>query len=141
MKTNTGSQLAAAAVALAVLAPARADAPAVGELWETTAQASVPGMPVSMPAYKTKVCKKPEWTTPPQTSQDPNQNCKATDFVQTASKITWKMACDNPPMSGEGELNFNGTDAYQGQFTMHSQQFNMQIALSGKKIGSCDNPE
>jgi len=125
------------------ISPAASDEPATeqGELWETTAQASVPGMPVNMPAYKAKVCKKRNWTVPPQTSQDPNQNCKSTDFNQVGNRMTWKMACDNPPMTGEGELTFNGTDTYEGQFTMHAPQFDMQMRLTGKKIGSCDNPE
>jgi len=123
--------------------PALADEPATqqGELWETTVQASVPGMPVNMPPYKAKLCKKKEWTQPPQTSQDPNQNCKATEFNRTGDKLSWKLACDNPPMTGEGELTFNGTDSYEGQFTMHADQFNMQMHLSGKKIGACDSPE
>lgn len=140
MKTIVGIHVGAAALALAVLAPARADAPAAGELWETTAQASIPGMPVNMPAYKAKVCKKPEWQHPPQT-QDPKQNCKPTDFVQTPTKMTWKMTCDNPPMTGEGEINFIGTDAYEGQFTMQGAQFNMLMKLTGRKIGTCENPE
>jgi hypothetical protein len=140
MKTLIGSQLAAAALALAAFAPALADEPVQGELWETTAQASMPGMPVNMPPYKGKICQKKEWTQPPQT-QDPSQNCQATDFVRTANKITWKMACTSPPMTGEGEIAFNGTDAYEGHFTMHMAQFDMNMALSGKKIGACDNPE
>ena len=134
------------AIVLAVVtaaSPALSEEPAAeqGELWETTAQASVPGMQVSMPPYKAKVCKKKEWTLPPQTTQDPKQNCKPSDFNKVGNKLTWKMACDSPPMSGEGELTFNGTDAYEGKFTMHAEQFDMQMHLSGKKIGTCDNPQ
>ena len=44
-------------------------------------------------------------------------------------------------MTGEGELTFKGTDAYEGQFTMHAEQFDMQMHLAGKKIGTCENPE
>ena len=51
------------------------------------------------------------------------------------------MACDNPPMTGDGEINFTGTDAYTGVFTMHAPQFDMQINLTGKKIGTCENPK
>jgi hypothetical protein len=51
------------------------------------------------------------------------------------------MACDNPPMTGDGEINFTGTDAYTGMFTMHAPQFDMKINLTGKKIGTCDNPK
>ena len=133
--------LAAACFAIVATTAAVADEPLQGELWETTAQASVPGLPVNMPAYKGKLCQKKEWTTPPDTSNDPNQNCKATSFNQTGTKISWTMACDNPPMTGDGEINFTGTDAYTGMFTMHAPQFDMQINLTGKKIGTCDNPE
>jgi hypothetical protein len=138
---NKFSRCALAAACASVLAAAPVIADEQGDLWETTAQASVPGMPVNMPPYKAKVCKKKDWTIPPQTTQDPNQNCKPTDFNHTGNTITWKMSCDNPPMTGEGELTFNGTDTYEGQFTMHAQQFNMQMHLTGKKIGTCDNPE
>ena len=131
----------AACIAILSTAAAFADEPEQGELWETTAQASVPGMPVSLPAYKGKLCQKKEWTTPPETSNDPNQNCKATSFNATATKISWTMTCDNPPMTGEGEINFTGTDAYTGMFTMHAQQLDLQINLTGKKIGTCENPK
>ena len=136
-----GRALAAACLSVLASATAGAQDAAQGELWETTAQASVPGMPVNMPAYKAKVCQKKEWSKPPATGNDANQNCKSTGFTQTATKITWTMACDNPPMTGEGEINFNGTDSYTGVFTMHSEQFNMQMNMTGKKIGTCDNPE
>jgi hypothetical protein len=133
--------LAAACISILATTAAVADDAVQGELWETTAQASVPGMPVNMPAYKGKLCQKKEWTTPPETSNDPNQNCHSTNFNHTGSKISWTMVCDNPPMTGEGEINFTGTDAYTGAFTMHAPQFDMQINLTGKKIGTCDKPE
>ncbi len=133
--------LAAACISILAATAAVADDAEQGELWETTAQASVPGMPVNLPAYKGKLCQKKEWTTPPDTSNDPNQNCKATSFNATATKISWTMACDNPPMTGDGEINFTGTDAYTGMFTMHAPQFDMKINLTGKKIGTCENPK
>lgn len=133
--------LAAACISILAATAAVADDAEQGELWETTAQASVPGMPVNMPAYKAKLCQKKEWTTPPETSNDPNQNCHSTNFNHTGSKISWTMVCDNPPMTGEGEINFTGTDAYTGMFTMHAQQLDLQINLTGKKIGTCENPK
>lgn len=139
MNTLIASQLAAAAIVFAVFAPARADAPVEGELWDTTAEASIPGVAVNVPPYRAKLCQKKEWTSPPQT-QDPKQNCKATDFVRTANKITWSMTCANPPMTGEGEIAFSSSDAYEGHFTMHMPKFDMHMALTGKKIGSCENP-
>lgn len=142
MKKLQASCCVFAAACLSVLAPLAGAQDAVeGELWDTTAQPSIPGMPVKMPAYKTKICQKKEWSKPPATSKDESRNCKATGFTQTPTKVTWTMACDNPPMTGEGELTFNGTDAYVGVFNMHSDQFDMKIDLTGKKIGTCDDPE
>ena len=78
--------LAAACISILATTAAVADDAAQGELWETTAQASVPGMPVNMPAYKGKLCQKKEWTTPPETSNDPNQNCHSTNFNHTGRR-------------------------------------------------------
>ncbi len=105
-------------------------------LWETTAQAEIPGMPMKLPAYTAKYCSKEEWTKPPDTSKDASQNCRHTSFEQTPAKVTWTMTCDNPPMTGDGEINFNGTDAYTGFVKMDAEQMSMQINLTGKKIGS-----
>ena len=82
---------AAAAFTLLGFAPARADAPEAGELWETTAQASVPGVPVTMKPYTTKICQKKEWTQPPQTDPDSGGNCKTTDFS------LWRKSPYSPP--------------------------------------------
>jgi len=140
-RTPARRALAAACISMLATTAAVAEDAVEGELWETTAQASVPGIPVNMPAYKGKLCQKKEWTQPPDTNNDPNQNCKATNFIRTETKISWTMVCDNPPMTGEGEINFSGPDAYTGVFTMHAPQVDMQINLTGKKIGTCENPK
>jgi hypothetical protein len=135
----TGRVLAVASLAFLV-APAMAQEQ--GFLWETTAQAEIPGMPMKMPAHTSQYCAKETWTKPPETGKDQSsENCKATSFDQTPSKVTWTMACANPPMTGDGEITFNGTDSYVGVFRMQSAQMNMQINLTGKKIGTCDNPQ
>jgi Protein of unknown function (DUF3617) len=133
--------LAAASFAVAAASLAQAQEPAAGVLWETTAQAEIPGMPMKLPAYTAKYCSKEEWTKPPDTSKDASQNCRHTSFEQTPAKVTWTMTCDNPPMTGNGEINFNGTDAYTGFVKMDAEQMSMQINLTGKKIGTCDDPE
>jgi hypothetical protein len=138
---SPGRALAAASLAVIAFAPAGAQEPEKGVLWETTAQAEIPGMPVQMPAYTTKYCAKEEWTRPPETTQDSSQNCRHTSFEQTPQKVTWTMACDNPPMTGDGEIHFDGTDAYSGVVRMNAEQMSMTINLSGKKLGTCDNPQ
>ena len=131
--------LAAASLAIVALAPARAQE--TGVLWETTAQAEIPGMPVKLPAYTAKYCAKETWTQPPETSQDSSDNCRTTSFEQTPTQVKWSMTCDAPPMTGDGEINFDGTDAYAGVVRMNAEQVSMTINLTGKKIGTCDNPE
>lgn len=130
-----------AAASLVAFAAAPAGAQEQGILWETTAQAEIVGMPVKMPAYTAKSCSKETWTKPPETSGDSSQNCRTTSFDQTPGKITWTMVCDSPPMTGDGEITFNGTDAYSGFVNMNSEQMTMRVNMSGRKIGTCDNPE
>jgi hypothetical protein len=129
------------AALVAAFALGSAAAQETGVLWETTAQAEIPGMPMKLPAYTAKYCSKEEWTKPPDTSKDASQNCRHTSFEQTPAKVTWTMTCDNPPMTGNGEINFNGTDAYTGFVKMDAEEMSMQINLTGKKIGTCDDPE
>lgn len=131
------------AVSLSVISivPAKAQEPEKGVLWQTTAEAEIPGVPTKMPPYTAKYCSKEEWTKPPETTQDGSQNCRHTSFAQTPTNVTWSMICDNPPMTGNGEINFNRTDAYTRFVTMNAEQMSMKINLTGKKIGSCDNPE
>jgi len=130
-----------AAASLAVVPFAQASAAEQGVLWETTAQAELIGMPMKLPAYTGQFCSKETWSKPPETSKDSSENCRTTSFNQTPAKITWTMACDSPPMTGDGEINFNGTDAYTGVMNMNSDQMNMRVNMTGRKIGTCENPE
>ena len=141
MRSHSARWLAAVSIAVVAALPAQAQEPATGVLWETTAQAEIPGMPMKLPAYTAKYCSKEEWTKPPDTSKDASDNCRHTSFEQTPTKVTWTMTCDNPPMTGNGEINIDGADAYTGFVKMDAEQMSMQINLTGKKIGVCDNPE
>ena len=140
MNTHWSGRLGAACTLLLVAsAPARAQEQ--GILWETTAQTSIAGMPMQMPVVTDKSCTKQEWSQAPATNVDPTQNCKNTSYNRTGDKVTWTVACENPPMTGEGELTFSGTDSYTGVITMQASGMNMQVNLTGKKIGTCDNPQ
>ena len=132
---------ATAACTLLGFTSALADEAEIGELWEMTAQASIPGMSMPMKPFTTKVCQKAEWTNPPQTDPNAGDNCKTSDVVRAGDKLSWKMACASPPMTGEGEIRFQGSDAYEGEFTMQTGKYAMRMALTGKKLGACDNPQ
>lgn len=136
---STGRLAAAAAlVVLLVLSPALAADPP-GVLWETTSQMAMAGMPTQMPAQTQKVCSAKTWTKPPPGG---DKSCVTSDYRMVGSKATWKMQCSGQmPMQGTGEINFVGSDAYAGAIQATTQGMNMTIKLSGKKVGTCDNPQ
>ena len=127
---------AAAAATLAVSFPAHAQ---TGVLWETTSQPVIPGMPFSPPPTRLEVCAPVVWSRPPG-GGDPSMNCTASNFQRTESSATWNLTCTNPPMTGDGEIQFDGTDAYAGEIRMNGGEMAMTMKLAGRKLGGCDNP-
>jgi hypothetical protein len=117
-------------------APAASNA---GDLWNTTSQMSMEGMPMSMPAHSMKVCARHDATQPPM-ANNPDQKCENTNFQRSASSVTWTTTCKNPPMTGEGQITYDSPDSYSGTIKFTSEQGAMTIKLTGKKIGSCDKP-
>jgi hypothetical protein len=110
---------------------------AKGDLWETTTQMSMEGMPMKMPSQTVKVCAAKEWTQPP----GGQRNCKTSNFKMTGNKVTWDMQCTGPAMSGSGEILRDGADAYNGTIKFVADQGKMTIALTGRRVGDCDNPQ
>ena len=111
-----------------------------GDMWETTTQMSMEGLPFKMPASTAKSCSFKEWKEPPGGS-DRSRNCKSSNMRMTGSKVTWDVACTGPTMTGTGELVRQGTDAFSGTIKFMSADGNMTIQLTGKKVGGCDNPQ
>jgi hypothetical protein len=111
-----------------------------GDLWESTTQMSMEGLPFKMPANTAKVCSFKEWKEPPGGS-DKSRNCKSSNMRTTGNKVTWDVQCTGPTMTGKGELVREGTDAYTGALALTSAEGNMTIQLKGKKVGGCDNPQ
>ena len=118
-----------------------ADPPAAGDLWQVTSKMSMEGLPMELPAQTMQLCTARVWTRPP-AGDNPQQNCKRTDYVVTdnGNKITWTESCTSPAMTGKGEITRQGNDAYTGFIKYVSEEGNMTIKLSGHKTGSCDNP-
>ncbi len=134
----TGRLAAAAALAVLLFAPALAQAP-TGIQWETTSQMVMPGLPFSPPKQTLKICTKPTWSEPPP-GGDPT--CVASDYQRVGSKVTWTMQCSGQmPMTGTGEINFGPDDAtYTGVITASADGMNLTINLTGRKLGTCNNP-
>ncbi|HSD74518.1 MAG TPA: DUF3617 family protein [Steroidobacteraceae bacterium] len=137
IKHWSGRLAAISALGLLSLTPAGAEDPP-GNLWEMTSQMSMEGMPMKMPPNTVKVCTAREWTRPPP-GGDPT--CVNSNFQQDGNKVTWTMQCSGQmPMQGTGEITFDGADSYTGIIRATAENMPMTINLSGKKIGTCDNP-
>lgn len=134
------SFVVASVVALTgVLFSAASTADASGILWQSTSQMVMEGMPFSPPPQSVKVCTAEVWTQPPP-SGDPN--CTMSDYQLTGNKATWSMRCTGEhPMSGIGEMTFEGSDAYTGVIQATAEGMNMTIKLTGRKIGTCEHPQ
>ena len=129
--------IAAAAVVLLCCAGAHAK-PGSGDLWEVTSQLSMEGMPKGMPARTHEQCTPKVWTTAP-VPADESQKCEVIDFRNTPEKSVWKMKCAGPPaMTGNGEISRMGADAYKGVINMSSDEGNITINVSGRRLGDCD---
>ena len=111
-----------------------------GDLWETTTQLSMEGAPIALPSSTAKVCSLKEWKEPPGAA-DKQRNCKVSNMKTVGNKVTWDTQCTGPTMNGTGEIVRNSPDSYTGNIKFMSQQGNMTIKLTGKKIGGCDNPQ
>lgn len=111
-----------------------------GDLWETTSQVVMEGLPFKMPPSSVRVCSFKEWKEPPGSS-DKSRNCKNLNMRTAGNKVTWDVQCTGPTMAGTGELVREGTDAYTGALKLKSAEGAMTVQLKGKKVGGCDNPQ
>ena len=121
---------------------AAAQSPMRPGCWEVTAQMDMPGMPVQMPAMKNTQCvtqqqiDSPNRGLPSGPAKNPN-DCKVSDYKTSGNTVSWHMSCAGPqPMTGTGELRFNG-DTYEGVVKMMMEQKEMAMKFSGKRLGDC----
>ena len=111
-----------------------------GDLWETTTQMEMEGMPIKMPPQTLKVCAAKDAQEPPGSAND-ERGCTNSDMQRVGNKVTWTSTCAGPPaMTGTGEVTYDGTDSYTGLLKYSSERGNMIINITGHKIGSCDKP-
>ena len=137
IRTWSGRFAAAVSLMFMALAPVFADDPP-GILWDMTSQMTMAGMPFSPPPTKLKLCTPVVWTRPPPGG---DQSCVNSNFQRVGNKVTWTMQCSGDmPMTGNGEITFEGTDSYTGAINATAEGMTVTINLSGTKAGTCDNP-
>jgi hypothetical protein len=135
--------VASALLWLVLLPPPAAQAQAKGDLWETISQSTMAmgGMNMPMPPQTQRVCAAKKWTRPPVASSK-DQNCKNSDFAISGQTVTWTSVCTGQmSMTGKGEITRQGADAYSGTVKYAFAEGTMNVAISGKKVGECDNPQ
>ena len=145
MSLRSAIRIAASALVLLGLLPELAAQPSAarGDLWETTSQSSMTmgGMSMPMPPQTHKVCAAKTWTRPP-VGSNRDMNCTNSDFAVAGQKVTWTSVCTGQmTMTGKGEIVRLGADAYTGTVKYAFAEGGMTVAISGKKVGECDNPQ
>ncbi len=139
MNTALMTRLAAAAsLVLLALASARAD-DRPGNLWKTTSQTVLQGVPFSPPPNTTQLCTAKEWNQPPPPPS--GQSCTVSNFQREGDKVSWDTQCTGEmEMTGHGEITFTSADSYTGEISFTAEGMSVKVNLSGTKIGECDNP-
>lgn len=134
---------AGALVMLGLVPPLAAPTSAKGDLWESTSQSSmtVGGMSMPMPPQTQRVCAAKTWNRPPVASSK-EQNCTNSDFAIAGPRVTWTSVCSGQmAMTGKGDITRQGTDAYSGTVKYALAEGTMTVAIAGKQVGECDNPQ
>lgn len=136
---------AAAAFALAFMARALAEdsaAKSKGDIWETTSQVSMEGIPMQMPITKLKLCLKRDQQSAPPGEPPGGGQCSTLNMKRDGNKVTWNVQCRNPDMTGAGEIIYKDRSSYSGAIHFTSAEGNVTILLTGQKVpGECDNPQ
>jgi hypothetical protein len=126
-------------VAVTMVAVAGPTVAATGEYWQVKQQVSMDGM--AMPAMDNRVCiptDAPDETLVPAG----DDSCRTTGFQTRGNKTTYRFECTGEePMSGQGEFERLGPDAYRGRTTMTSKDGEMIMEFEGRKVGGACDPE
>jgi uncharacterized protein DUF3617 len=124
---------AAAIVALGL--PLATYAAGQDELWEITSHMNMPGMPAGMGAQTSKVCQDKDPSKHAVKGQ--NENCKITDTKRSGNRVTTTVKCPDSTMVIDNTYNAARTE-FKGTMKSTGGQGDMTVAMSGRKVGSCD---
>jgi hypothetical protein len=123
------------ALAAALGLPLTSSAADQDELWEITSQMNAPGMPAGMGAHTSKVCQDKDPSK--QTVQGQKENCKVVDTKQSGNRVTTTVKCPDSTMVIDNTYNAAKTE-FKGTMKSTGGQGDITVAMSGRKVGSCD---
>ncbi|MBS1200764.1 MAG: hypothetical protein H6R27_1442 [Proteobacteria bacterium] len=128
-----------AVVAFAISAITAAAGAGTGEYWEVKQTMSMEGM--SLPPSQTKVCKPTRPAAEDMLPADRDSNCQMTNVRTSGAKLTYEIACSGPDaVTGSGEVEQLGPDAYRGRNVMRSKDGEMTMEFEGRKVGGACDP-
>ena len=123
------------ALAVALGLPLATSAADQDELWEITSQMNMPGLPAGMGAQTSKVCQDKDPSK--HTVQGQNEKCKITDTKKSGTRVTTTVKCPDSTMVIDNTYNAARTE-FKGTMKSSGAQGDMTVAMSGRKVGSCD---
>ncbi|SMG66080.1 conserved hypothetical protein, secreted [methanotrophic bacterial endosymbiont of Bathymodiolus sp.] len=123
-------------------APVFAQMPDIQEgLWEVSTEATIPGMPMKMPAMTTEQCFTKQSMNPENILQQ--NNCQMHKMDIQSNQASWSMTCEQEGMTmqGSGNIQYQKTQ-FSGTFDLvisgaPEGAMSMQTKLSGRYIGQC----
>lgn len=112
-----------------------------GDRYRVKTTFDMQGMPFQMPAQSTEVCTAKDGGSATMVPHE--DNCHITGFERSGNKSRFRMECTGKDaMSGEGETELLGPDAYRGSIRATTQadgeSMAMTIRFEGTRIGACD---
>jgi len=124
-----------------VLAASVGAAEQSGDRYRVKTTIDMKGMPFQMPAQTSEVCTSRQGGSSSMIPHD--DNCRITGFARNGNRNTFRMECTGKDaMSGEGETEQLGPDAYRGSIRastrVEGQPMEMTIRFEGTRIGGCD---
>lgn len=129
MRKHLAGAAGAVAACLSFAALAASD-----ELWEVTTKMNMAGMPAGMGTHTSQVCTEKG---DPKKAMMQRGECKVTKFDQAGNKITIHVSC--PDGTGVIENTYNAAHTeYQGTMKYSGSRGEMTMAMSGRKVGTCD---
>ncbi len=129
----------AVAVVVAPLAALGEDpAPMQDGLWELSVQMEIPGLPFKPPASKATHCYTKQEVQEQGGVPQGEKDCKTTSVKRTGNTVRWAVTCTGKNAgTGEGEITFKGSDAYEGKMKMTSSGSTVTSVYKGKRLGDC----
>ena len=110
-------------------------------MWEVTTKMTSPMSPQPR-VHTNQECMQNAEISPQDLAPEDGGECTITSSEINGNSMNWAMQCNSPGgvTKGSGNFTSNGDSGHGGMkmhMTIEGQDFNMEMAWEGKRIGSC----